>query len=53
MKTGEKEEDEQPEPEGYIDLVVEHVDRENTQTVKSRTFRTEYFVFNFLNILYF
>ena len=35
METGENKEYEEPEPESDEDLVIDHVDGENTQTIKS------------------
>ena len=35
MKTGEKKECEQPEPETDVDLVIDHVDGEDAKTIKS------------------
>ena len=36
MNAGENEEEEQPEPEADINLIIDHVDREHTETIKSR-----------------
>ena len=41
METREEEKEEQPEPESDVDLVIEHVDGEDTQAVKSKTSRTD------------
>ena len=35
VETGENEEDEEPEPESDEDLVIDHVDWEDTQSIKS------------------
>ena len=35
-KAGDGEEKEEPEPEGDVDLVVDHVDGQHAQTVVSR-----------------
>ena len=37
VEAGDEEEEEQPEPEGDEDLVIDHVDWENTEAVKSNT----------------
>ena len=37
VEAGDDEEKEEPEPEGDEDLVIDHVDRKDTEAVKSKT----------------
>ena len=44
-------EHEEPEPEGYVDLVIDHVDGENTETIKSSYIIYDNYAFR--NTIYF